>query len=110
LTIWERVLGTLTDAHAKLDKIIDRAEKIMSTLTDLQAADTALKTEVAAFLADVAAALQNAAGDPAAIEQVVADINGQVAALQAGDPVTGTTAAPSGPVTADPGTGGPSAS
>ena len=55
----------------------------MSALTDLQAADTALKTEVAQFLADVSAALS--ANDPD-VEAVVTDINAQVAALQAADP------------------------
>ena len=58
----------------------------MTALADLQAADTALKTEVATFLTDVAAALNAAGTDPAAIEAVVTDINTEVAALQAGDP------------------------
>jgi hypothetical protein len=67
----------------KLDRILRNQEKIMSALTDLQAADASLQAEVATFLADIATALQ--AEDPD-IEQVVSDINAQVAALQAADP------------------------
>lgn len=73
----------------QLDRIEQNQEKIMSALSDLQAADAALKAEVATFLADVATALS--ADDPD-IESVVSDINAQVAALQAADPVTGTAA------------------
>ena len=73
---------------AEVVRILGRIERnqeiTLSALTDLQAADEALKAEVVAFLADIATALS--ADDPA-IEQVVADINAQVAALQAGDPV-----------------------
>ena len=67
----------------------------MTALQDLQAADAALKTEVSTFLADVSAALagSGSASDPA-IEQVVSDINAEVAALQAGDPVPAAPAAP----------------
>ena len=71
----------------------------MSALTDLQAADASLKAEVATFLADVAAALS--ADDPD-IEAVVSDINSQVAALQAADPVTGTAPASTASTTAAP--------
>jgi hypothetical protein len=69
------------------DTIIANEENIMSALTDLQAADASLQAEVATFLTDIATALQNAAtaNDPA-IEQVVTDINNEVAALQQGDP------------------------
>ena len=76
-------------------EILNRTETIMSALTDLQAADEALKAEVATFLADIATALQNAgsANDPA-IAQVVSDINDEVAALQANDPATPTPAPP----------------
>jgi outer membrane murein-binding lipoprotein Lpp len=56
---------------------------ILTALADLQAADQALKDEVAAFLADIAAALSGA--DPQ-VESVVSDINAQIAALKAADP------------------------
>jgi hypothetical protein len=72
--------------RASLVTIITNEEKIMTALADLQAADTALKDEVATFLTDVAAALTSAGTDPAAIEAVVTDINTEVAALKAGDP------------------------
>lgn len=81
---------TLTSLNSNIALITTRLEKIMTALADLQAADTALKTEVATFLADVATALTNAGTDPAAIEAVVTDINAEVAALTAADPVTGT--------------------
>ena len=63
----------------------------MSALDDLQAADTALKNEVAVFLADVVTALQ--AEDPD-IAAVTADLNSQIAALQAGDPEAAAPPAP----------------
>ena len=79
---------------ASLGRIETQLEKTMTALADLQAADTALKTEVATFLGDVATALTNAGTDPAAIESVVTDINTEVAALTGADPLTGTAAAP----------------
>lgn len=80
----------------QLDRIERNLEKIMSDVSDLQAADAALDTEITTFLADVATALTNAAGDASAVEAVVADINAKVAQLQAADPVSGTTASGSG--------------
>ena len=77
----------------QLDRIERTQEKIMSDISDLQAADAALDAEITTFLADVATALTNAAGDASAVEAVVADINAKVAQLQAADPVTGTSAA-----------------
>ena len=56
----------------------------MSALTDLQSADTALKTEVATFLSDIAGRLGSV--DDASAEAVVADIQAEVAALQGADP------------------------
>jgi hypothetical protein len=70
-----------------LTRLHEKADKIMSALTDLQAADASLRAEVATFLADIASALS--AEDPD-IETVVADINSQVAALQAADPAATT--------------------
>ena len=81
----------------QLDRIERTQEKIMSDISDLQAADAALDTEITTFLADVATALTNAAGDASAVEAVVADINAKVAQLQAADPVTGTAAADTPP-------------
>ena len=65
----------------------------MSALTDLKAADDALKAEVASFLADVAARLT--AYDPD-VGAVAAYIRAQVAALQAAHP-----AAPASDTTAE---------
>ena len=56
---------------------------IVSALTDLQNADAALQAEVAKFLADIAGRL-GSVSDPAA-EAVVADINTEIADLQAAD-------------------------
>lgn len=74
---------------------IERMLKTMGAgLTALQAADTALATEVATFLADVVTALQNALGSgdsDAAVQQVATDIQAQITNLQNGDPVTGLT-------------------
>lgn len=77
-----------------LETIITSQENIMTALTDLQAADSALQAEVATFLADIATALQAENPD---IEQVVSDINAQVAALQAADPANAAPVTP--PVT-----------
>lgn len=79
---------------AALHRIEHSQEEIMTALADLQAADQALQTEVSTFLADVSTALSTALdnGDSAAIEQVVSDINAEVALLQANDPVSGTAA------------------
>jgi hypothetical protein len=88
-----------------LAAILYNQEMIMTALQDLQAADAALKAEVATFLTDIQTALTNAgsANDPA-IAQVVADINAEVAALQAADPATPAPApapaAPAAPVSA----------
>jgi hypothetical protein len=80
---------------AALHRIEQKVDEIMSALTDLQAADTALKDEVAAFLTDIAGRLGTV--DDASAEQVVADINAEVAALQAADPtVTPPTPTPGG--------------
>lgn len=68
----------------QLAEINEKLGRIMSALTDLQAADAALQAEVAQFLQDVVTALQ--AEDPD-IEAVVTDLNTQVANLKAGDPV-----------------------
>lgn len=84
-----QITTMLTAVQASLKTLNTNVGKLMSALTDLQAADAALKTEVATFLADIAAAL--GAEDPD-IESVVADINAQVAALQKADPGASATA------------------
>jgi DNA invertase Pin-like site-specific DNA recombinase len=68
---------------AALHRIERKVDELMSALTDLQAADTALKDEVATFLTDIAGRLGTVSD--AAAEQVVADIQAEVAALQAAD-------------------------
>ena len=89
---------TLASLEYMLVTVIKNQEHIMTALQDLQAADAALKAEVATFLADVSTALSNAgsASDPA-VEQVVSDINAEVAALQAGDPANAAPVAPAAP-------------
>jgi hypothetical protein len=92
----------LAAIQAKLDQIITNQEKTMSELDDLQAAETALDTEVTAleteqatFLADIQAALAAAGTNPAALAAVAADIHAQAdklatlqAAQVAADPAT----------------------
>jgi hypothetical protein len=97
---WDRPPGcTCCPVHdgaailAALMTISKKQGEIMSALTDLQAADTALKTEVAEFLADIAGRLGTV--DDASAEAVVADINAEVAALQAADPNAAPPAVPS---------------
>src|ERR1035441_9798932 len=75
------------DRHSDLTDRLDAIERtlgrLMSALTDLQGADASLQAEVAKFLLDIAGRL-GTVSDPAA-EAVVADINTEVAALQAAD-------------------------
>jgi tRNA A58 N-methylase Trm61 len=71
---------------ATLYRIEQKEDQIMSALTDLQAADTALKDEVATFLTDIAGRLGTV--DDASAEAVVADIQAEVAALKAADTTT----------------------
>jgi hypothetical protein len=67
---------------------IDRKlDKMTTALTNLQNADLDLQAEVAAFLADVAAALRSA-GNDTAVQAVATDIENAVANLRAGDPLT----------------------
>lgn len=78
--------ATLESIHAMLIKILQNEEKIMADVTALQAADTALKSEIATFIADWQAALSAANGDQAAVDAVTADMNATIAQLQASDP------------------------
>ena len=87
--------ATLESIHQMLIRIIDNQEKIMADVTGLQAADTALKSEIATFIADWQAALAAANGDQAAVDAVTADMQATIAQLQASDPaVTVTPPAP----------------
>ena len=76
----------MTDIDAQLAQINGRMDGIVTALSDLQAADTSLQAKVSQVLADFAAALTAAQGDPAAIEQVVTDMNNMAAQLTAADP------------------------
>jgi hypothetical protein len=67
-----------------------RMEQIMSALDNLRAADEALKTEVAAFLQDIAGRLVSDAD----LQAVADDINAEVARLQGADPGPAAPAAP----------------
>ena len=80
-----RTLQSLHDLFS-LHGLHEKVDKIMSALTDLQAADEALKAEVAQFLTDIAGRLGTV--DNASAEAVVADIQAEVAALQGADPAT----------------------
>ena len=71
-----------------LAAINTKLEKMMTALADLQAEDTALQATVAQVLTDFAAALAAAGSDPAAIEQVVTDMQAMAATLTAADPAT----------------------
>jgi len=81
---------------AALARIESTQEKTMTAITDLQAEDTALQATVATVLTDFATALSAAGSDPAAIEQVVTDMQAMAATLTAADPAT--PAAPVPPV------------
>jgi endonuclease/exonuclease/phosphatase family metal-dependent hydrolase len=81
--------------RAMLQKILRNTEKIMADVTNLQAADTALKSEIATFIADWQAQLAAANGDQAAVDAVTADMQSTITQLQASDPaVTVTPPAP----------------
>ena len=76
-------------------------EKIMSGLSDAQAAVASLQAEQAVVIAELQA-LQAAAGDPdATVETLAQQINASVAAFQAAIPSVATaTAAPASPALA----------
>ena len=78
------MFGIVTNRQL-LNVINEKADLIMAALDDLMAADQALKDEVAKFLADLAGQISGGV-TAAQAEAVVADINAQVAALQAADP------------------------
>lgn len=90
--------GTPESHHHMLIRIIENQEKIMTALDNLQAADAALKSEVATALTDFATALQNSgsANDPA-IQAVADDMNAMVTQLQGADPANAAPAAPAEP-------------
>ena len=87
----DKIARLLADVLERMGHTDKRLEKIMAALDDLKAADQALQTEVATFLADVVSALN--AQDPD-LEAITSDINAQIAALQAGDPANAAPPAP----------------
>lgn len=87
-------VGGMTESLRELHR---KADDTVTALDSLKQADADLKTEVATFLTDIATRLS---GDDPDIQAIADDIEGQVAALQGGDPETG--AAP--PVSAPPAT------
>jgi len=80
------MLRVLREINARLHRIEQNQENIMAAIDDLAAADASLQAKVSQVLADFAAALAAAAGDPAKIEQVVTDMNNMSAQLAAADP------------------------
>jgi hypothetical protein len=77
-----------------LQKILQNTEKIMADVTNLQAADTALKAEVTQAITDWQAQLAAANGDQAAVDAVTADMQATVTQLQAADSSTPPAAPP----------------
>jgi hypothetical protein len=69
-------------------QILQNQEKLMADVTNLQAADTALKAEVAQAITDWQASLAAANGDQAAVDAVTADMQATVVQLQGADPAT----------------------
>lgn len=58
----------------------------MADLTALNAADAELQSEVTTILADIVTALQGTT-DQAGVDAVTADLQTQIAKLEAGDPI-----------------------
>ena len=82
-----------------------------SGLVNAQAADTALKAEIATYITDVATAIQNAiaqGGDSdAAVQQIATDMLTDAQTLSSSDPVTNpTTTTPTTPTSQAAGTAG----
>jgi hypothetical protein len=89
MNILEDVVSALYRMEKRIVLRIDETErKLMSGLTDLQAAVAALTTEVGTILADIATALQNDDSD-AAVEAASQIVTQATANLAAGDPLTG---------------------
>jgi hypothetical protein len=74
--------------NGMLSRILQNTEKLMADVTNLQAADTALKAEVTQAITDWQAQLAAANGDQAAVDAVTADMNATVQQLQAADTST----------------------
>ena len=90
MNILEDIVSALYRMEERIVLRIDETErKLMSGLTDLQAAVAALTTEVGTILADIATALQNDDSD-AAVEAASQIVTQATANLAAGDPLTGT--------------------
>lgn len=85
---WPSTAATAESTHRMLTRILETQEKILAAIDDLQTADASLQQTVSKVLADFAAALTAAQGDPAKVEQVVTDMNAMAAQLTAADPAT----------------------
>lgn len=68
-----------------ISRILQNTETIMANVTNLQAADAALKAEVTQAITDWTAQLAAANGDQAAVDAVTADMTATVTQLQAAD-------------------------
>jgi hypothetical protein len=82
-------LAAITARLASIEKTME--DKIMSGLTDLQANITAMQAEWTTFLSDLTTALGNEDSD-AAVEAAAQLVAQQTTAMQAADPITGTSA------------------
>jgi predicted RecB family endonuclease len=77
-----------TQVISMLTTVVANQEKMMTGLTDLEAAVTKLEAEQVQILADIQTILSENAGDSdAAVAAVAARVNVVTAALVAGDPV-----------------------
>lgn len=80
------VLQRLDVICQKLDRLIERQNIIMATMTDLQAAvtrETDAENSVVALLEGISQQLKDAkaANDPAALDKVIADIDANTAKM-----------------------------
>jgi hypothetical protein len=89
-SFYTQVLQQLVSIHANQTQIIiPNQEKIMSTLSDLQAADTAIKASVASaitLIKSLHAAVPAGTVADADVEAVVADLTAAAAALGGATP------------------------
>jgi hypothetical protein len=76
------IISLLCEINGKVDQLIAQGEKEMSALTDLQAADAAIKAAVASAVTLIQGFVNGTvnADDPQ-VEAVVADLNAAAAAL-----------------------------
>jgi peptidoglycan hydrolase CwlO-like protein len=96
-TILKTLAEQISSQDAALRFLIAQGNKIMSGESDLKAAIATLTSAVAAAVANIQTLMNNAAGDPDAdIETLAQQVNAQAAALQAAiAPATAAASAPS---------------